>query len=939
MAYNGMYFQRPENVLKRAEDFIKINKSGQALELLFELLNQRKFRNWQPAHEDVMKRFLELCVDSRNNRMAKEGLHQYRNLCQHQSPGSLEVVIEHMLMLAEGRAKKAAAECNSRVVDSVDDLENDKTPEAILLASVSSEQGKERNEREHLVPWLKFLWESYRSTLEILRHNIKLENVYQRTAFRTFDFCVQYERNTEFRKLCDTLRTHTNKSRDTDPSAETIEFQLATRFEQLRVSSILRLWNEGFRTIEDIHNIFQKTDKRPSSQLEATYYQKLTDLFLVSENFLFHAYAYKAYYLLSVEKNKSLTKEQSSIMGSCVLLSAMSIPLQSAKAGTTYSHRDSQKQKNRRMAQLLGFDINPKRKSILQDLLDNDILDVVLDDVRELYVALEVTFAPLDLINKVVPLLEKIKTVDESLVHYVGALEKLLIIRVLSQLSEVFYSVRLDTLESLLKPLNKPFLQIEDIIVKAVKSRQVDVHSVRIDHMSNCIHFGEDFMEENRTRHLLTDMSRGLNSVCSLLEDQSRAHLLAEQRRARSATVLQYIDQTHKEVLGRKEIIDKRKEEYMRVQQARRADQERRKKEAERSRKEAEQARIEKSRLEREKAALDAIEKEAKSFDLKQRMIQEGIDVNSSSVLNMTPEEQNKLIEETRKKTIQESIDSEKKIQDAAKRLDGLVRAMREKSIPKLRVLAKERLKEDEALHNERWAQHIEQSKTDHENAIKAKHQYSAMQEKRESFESKLLTRWNAAHEEDKERRWREIDQRLKTAKIERGRKTMQRRQKEIQRKKDEEARIEREKARIKEEEERRLAREQEAPQEPRSDDRMPASRSDRYVPRTHTEDMPPSDDRFGGDRGGDRFGGDRFGGDRGGGDRGGDRYGGDRGGDRFGGERGGDRFGGERGGDRFGGERGGSHAFGGDRGGDRGDRFGGDRFGGDRGGDRFGGD
>ena len=40
-----------------------------------------------------------------------------------------------------------------------------------------------------------------------------------------------------------------------------------------------------------------------------------------------------------------------------------------------------------------------------------------------------------------------------------------------------------------------PFLDIEKLVVKAVKSRQLHVHNLRIDHQAGCIRFGEAVME------------------------------------------------------------------------------------------------------------------------------------------------------------------------------------------------------------------------------------------------------------------------------------------------------------------------------------------------------------------------------------------------------------------------------------------------------------
>lgn len=54
-----------------------------ALTLLHNVIGAKKKGGvWTKAYEQVMKRHLELCVDLKDHRMAKDGLHQYRNLCQ-----------------------------------------------------------------------------------------------------------------------------------------------------------------------------------------------------------------------------------------------------------------------------------------------------------------------------------------------------------------------------------------------------------------------------------------------------------------------------------------------------------------------------------------------------------------------------------------------------------------------------------------------------------------------------------------------------------------------------------------------------------------------------------------------------------------------------------------------------------------------------------------
>ena len=211
---SSSYFHKPENALRRSKELLSIHQVDAALLLLHETLSSRRHKTWSPAYESVMIQYLDLCISLNKPREAKDGLHQYRNLCQSQAPQSLEIVILHLMSAAEHRCKLAQERANQlaaveeQKADGVEDLDATSTPQSILLSTMNTDPEQTQRETSLVLPHLKFLWETYRAILDILRSNSKLEQLYHKTARQAILFCQTYRRKTEFRRLCDMLRQH-----------------------------------------------------------------------------------------------------------------------------------------------------------------------------------------------------------------------------------------------------------------------------------------------------------------------------------------------------------------------------------------------------------------------------------------------------------------------------------------------------------------------------------------------------------------------------------------------------------------------------------------------------------------------------------------------------------------------------------------------------------
>jgi len=218
---SSAFFHKPELALRRAVELEGIHQEEAALALLHDVLSSRRHRTWSPAFEQIMIAYIDLCLKLHRSREAKDGLHQYRNLSQSQAPGSLEKVIRYLMEKAERQCTEAKAFVDAETLASEAEEEDGDggdgsggggfvgaSPQAILLSTMSTDPAKSQRDSALLLPSLKFLWETYRAVLDILRSNSKLEHVYHAAAQGALRFCRVYKRRMEFRYVLVVVTAH-----------------------------------------------------------------------------------------------------------------------------------------------------------------------------------------------------------------------------------------------------------------------------------------------------------------------------------------------------------------------------------------------------------------------------------------------------------------------------------------------------------------------------------------------------------------------------------------------------------------------------------------------------------------------------------------------------------------------------------------------------------
>lgn len=708
--------------------------------------------------------------------------------------------------------------------------------------------------------------------LDIFKNNARLEVMYQTTAHQAFQFCLKYSRKTEFRRLCELLRNHLQNAAKfsqqmhainlSDP--DTLQRHLDTRFQQLNVAVELELWQEAFRSVEDIHTLLSLSKRPAKNIMMANYFEKLTRIFLVGENYLFHAAAWSRYFNLlrtsavAVASGQGLKKDNPSVTesdmtkaASFVILSALAIPVisTSRSRGALVDVDEARKNKNVRLTNLLGMTQAPTRALLFKDALAKGILKRCRPEIRELYDILEVDFHPLSICKRISPILTQIGS-DPELEKYVLPLQQVILTRLFQQLSQVYESVELRFVLNLAQfpdPYQISGSAIEKFIMNGCKKGDL---AIRIDHAAGILTFDSDVFSSARALHpgspagsaedassvqrlqntpaeivrsQLSRLAKALYITCqyvdpSFNEERLKAKDIALQRAAEGA------EQEHVETLARREIIEHKKraassalaqkEKDLATQKRIRAQEQQA---AEAQRLAEEQRERDRRRLEAEKARVQAEEAQRALEELKRGT--KGIDLNELDVTGLDSAGIRALKIRALEK---EKNDLSEKLRLTWRRVDHLERAFRLEERKHLHEDYEKQRERDLKVYEEWRDQTLTESKQKHTDAVALKHRLSRLVPAYEKFRDNV-----------KQQRRAEFEQRRKAADKELERLMEQRRKEHREKKiKEKHEQEEQERKRIEEEERKRREEEEKARADEERRQRMTEERERREAER-----------------------------------------------------------------------------------------------------------
>ena len=147
--------------------------------------------------------------------------------------------------------------------------------------------GDQRDRLDLTNPESLRLWGVHLESLQQLYLVLRFKQLLQRPA-------LSRHAQGNLLKLLHLRRYRDQRDRPDLTNPDSLQLYLESRFEQLRVACDMELWQEAYRSVEDIQGLIAIGKSKPKPQMQCTYYARLTRIFTVSDSQLFNGCVQRA---------------------------------------------------------------------------------------------------------------------------------------------------------------------------------------------------------------------------------------------------------------------------------------------------------------------------------------------------------------------------------------------------------------------------------------------------------------------------------------------------------------------------------------------------------------------------------------------------------------------------------------------------------------------
>lgn len=494
-----------------------------------------------------------MALNLERSEQIKDALVHYRFVTQTSNINSLEHVLKQYILKVDAMTEHTITEMELEEICQLKDIEGEDDPQDLVLSTVS----KEKKFAEFSIKNALLLkWETLKCVIEIVRNNRKLENMFLNASQQIFDFAVKYKRKNELKRLGENFRQHlykikknieTYKDYTNQPNAIELDkgetnwkyFQIYLHQFQTTIS--LGLWQEAFKTAEDIRTILEiRKEKFTRMRQIAEFLEKLSIVFREAEYSLLHAYAYFSYFTLFKKHAGNQGQELLAQKTNKLFISLMSV--------TPFSLEYTQPEYIvSKFAALVSSSTKiPEKSDLMNTLKTNNYIEFASQEIKDLYALLEGEIHIMMIGKKAGSVLETLKK-NPDFSKYVPSLEINLIYRALQHASKFYSRVKITTLYKYLSFASKA--NVNKVLLTSSLNKRI---SLKINHSLGVVIFNEDIEKNNDPVVKMMSFAKELKILINYLEEKFGSNVDDMEE---DIDIQDFINEAEERVTSRKELV------------------------------------------------------------------------------------------------------------------------------------------------------------------------------------------------------------------------------------------------------------------------------------------------------------------------------------------------------------------------------------------------